>query len=71
MTSHPVELSFLDGKASVTMTLASHWLKNLAAGGPSDDGSSVASFCTDADSDAGSEAQPAPPPTRNQTEPVP
>mmetsp|Transcript_12372 Transcript_12372/g.41033 ORF Transcript_12372/g.41033 Transcript_12372/m.41033 type:complete len:367 (+) Transcript_12372:49-1149(+) len=56
MTSHPVELSFLDGKASVTMTLASHWLKNLAAGGPSDDGSSVASFCTDADSDAGSEA---------------
>ena len=32
MTSHPVELSFLDGKASVTMTLASHWLKNLAAG---------------------------------------
>jgi hypothetical protein len=52
MTSSNVELTFLDGRVTLRMTLCSHWLKNLAADATSDD-SSVASFCTDADSDAG------------------
>lgn len=47
-----VELSFLEGKVTLRMTLCSHWLQNVSADGYSDD-SSVASFHTDADSEAG------------------
>jgi hypothetical protein len=52
MTSSKVELSFLNGRVTLRMTLCSHWLQNLAADATSDD-SSVASFCTDGESDAG------------------
>jgi len=42
-SSDPVELSFLDGKIRLKLTLTSHWLKN-AAGIPDDDDASVSSF---------------------------
>jgi len=46
MSSSRVELPFLNGRATLRMSLSSHWLKNLDADADSD-GSSVASFCTD------------------------
>lgn len=58
MSSSNVKLSFLDGRVTLRMTLCSHWLKNLAADATSDD-SSVASFCTDGESDAGAAAEEA------------
>lgn len=58
MSSSNVKLSFLDGRVTLRMTLCSHWLKNLAVDATSDD-SSVASFCTDGESDAGAAAEEA------------
>lgn len=41
-TTDPVELSFMQGKVLLTLTLSSHWLKHAAAGND-DDAASVRS----------------------------
>tara|TARA_B110001452_G_scaffold264363_1_gene267260 strand:+ start:1500 stop:2579 length:1080 start_codon:yes stop_codon:yes gene_type:complete len=43
VSSDPVELSFMDGKVLLKMTLSSHWLKHMA-GGDDDDAASVSTL---------------------------
>lgn len=43
VSSDPVELSFMDGKVLLKMTLSSHWLKHMA-GGDDDDTASISTL---------------------------
>jgi len=56
-TTDKVELSFLDGKIRLSLTLSSHWLKSMNASAADDDGASVSSMGSGASSAIGGKSE--------------